>query len=173
MFEFARDALELGRSTLPVPPRERKIIEKGYEACAQTQTCVEVQDGTEDSATAAQEELERYPSTPHLRFSPQVHADDEVNRFDDDIFCGKEIVVTEKLDGGNCCLFGGKVFARTHKHEVSPLFRRRARSVGADLHITSLRWAQTTHESFGPVKAQYQEARSAQQLVSFHAADDD
>jgi len=122
MFEFARDSLELGRISLPVPPRERKIIEKGYETCAQTQTRVEVHDGADGIAAAAQEELERYPSTPHLRFSPQVHADDEVNRFDDDIFCGREIVVTEKLDGGNCCLFGGKVFARTHKHEVITLF---------------------------------------------------
>ena len=28
------------------------------------------------------------------------------------------IVVTEKLDGGNCCLFAGRVFARTHSREA-------------------------------------------------------
>ncbi len=38
--------------------------------------------------------------------------------------------MTEKLDGGNCCLCAGKVFARTHKHEA-------------------------THDSFSPVKALY------------------
>ena len=38
--------------------------------------------------------------------------------------------MTEKLDGGNCCLYRGRVFARTHKHEA-------------------------THASFGAIKAAY------------------
>jgi hypothetical protein len=37
-------------------------------------------------------------------------------------------VVTEKLDGGNCCIHRGAVYARTHKHPA-------------------------THPSFGPVEA--------------------
>ena len=43
---------------------------------------------------------------------------------------GHQVIITEKMDGGNCCLFGGNVYARTHKHP-------------------------TTHASFGPVKQIY------------------
>ena len=32
---------------------------------------------------------------------------------------GSEVVVTEKLDGGNCCLWRGGVYARTHAHEAT------------------------------------------------------
>tara|TARA_B100000795_G_scaffold214930_1_gene168739 strand:- start:449 stop:871 length:423 start_codon:yes stop_codon:yes gene_type:complete len=32
---------------------------------------------------------------------------------------GREVVVTEKLDGGNCCLWRGGVYARTHSHEAT------------------------------------------------------
>ena len=65
-------------------------------------------------------------------------------------FVNEEVVITEKLgiisfsllwffsilfilpsvDGGNCCLMDGKVYARTHKHEA-------------------------THPSFAPIKALY------------------
>lgn len=70
----------------------------------------------------------RYPSTPHLPFSPEVHDDDtQLRDTDASAFVGVPIVVTEKCDGGNCCIRDGKVFARTHGHEA-------------------------THESFGPIK---------------------
>lgn len=56
---------------------------------------------------------DKYPRTPHFPFSPGIH--------DDDVIIGtfanllhKPVVVTEKLDGGNCCLKDGLVFARTH-----------------------------------------------------------
>eukprot|EP00039_Didymoeca_costata_P032811 m.39448 g.39448 ORF g.39448 m.39448 type:complete len:230 (+) comp9554_c0_seq2:211-900(+) len=63
----------------------------------------------------------KYPSTPHLPFSPCVQSDDILM----DIsavaksFTGKEVVITEKLDGGNCCVKDGKVFARTHSKEAT------------------------------------------------------
>jgi hypothetical protein len=80
----------------------------------------------------------RYPSTPHLPFSPQVNSDDvQLNSEQCRPFfpnglcsCGVEVVVTEKLDGGNCCLREGKIFARTHSKEAD-------------------------HASFGPVKQMY------------------
>jgi hypothetical protein len=61
-----------------------------------------------------------YPSTPHLPFSPGVNSDD-IKLPDSGTlpFLGTPIVITEKLDGGNCCLYRGRVFARTHKHEAS------------------------------------------------------
>jgi len=74
--------------------------------------------------------VKKYPSTPHLPWSPNVNADDTLLRSSEDFF-GKRVIITEKLDGGNCCLApGGKVFARTHNKEAS-------------------------HWSFGPVKELY------------------
>jgi len=69
-----------------------------------------------------------YPKTFHLPFSPCVFADD-VQHTEMSYLESKEIVITEKLDGGNCCIAPSeqKVFARTHGHEA-------------------------THPSFGPVK---------------------
>lgn len=40
----------------------------------------------------------------------------------------QQVVVTEKLDGGNCCIHNGAVYARTHRQPAS-------------------------HPSFGPIKA--------------------
>ena len=59
-----------------------------------------------------------YPSTPHLPFSPGVQADD-IKLDDCTWLVGSEVVVTEKLDGGNCCLWRGGVYARTHAHEAT------------------------------------------------------
>ena len=55
-------------------------------------------------------EKSKYPSTPHLPFSPQVNADDiVVSAAAASGLLGCPVVVTEKLDGGNCCLCDGKV----------------------------------------------------------------
>ncbi len=61
--------------------------------------------------------LLKYPETDHLPFSQQKHKDDKEHR-DPFWFVGKEIVITEKLDGGTCLLFGGKVFARSITEET-------------------------------------------------------
>lgn len=98
--------------------------------------------------------MDRYPSTPHLPFSPEVRhnsqthsaasiarrsftfppvlvvqvADDDSLLPDADHFVGMEVVISEKLDGGNCCLKDGEVLARTHSKPA-------------------------THASFSPIKA--------------------
>ena len=78
---------------------------------------------------AAEAHCESYPSTPHLPFSPEVHSDDTVLCDEQGLcFASGDIVVTEKLDGGNCCIHQGRVYARTHAQEA-------------------------THRSFGPIKA--------------------
>lgn len=59
----------------------------------------------------------KYPSTPHLPFSPGVNPDDVVGSAHAAVGAGvgDDVVITEKLDGGNCCVkAGGAVFARTH-----------------------------------------------------------
>ena len=59
-----------------------------------------------------------YPKTPHLPFSPGVNSDD--TRISDcEHLLTAEVVVTEKLDGGNCCLKAGQVFGRTHSQPAS------------------------------------------------------
>jgi len=65
----------------------------------------------------------RYPRTPHVPFSPGNTSDDRVLA-DLSAFAGKEIVVTEKRDGGNATLYADGYFhARSlssvsHRHET-------------------------------------------------------
>lgn len=54
----------------------------------------------------------KYPSTPHWPDSQTVHRDDSYH--DNPAgFVGREVVITEKVDGGNTCLYNGEVFARS------------------------------------------------------------
>lgn len=55
----------------------------------------------------------KYPRTFHLPFSPGAGSDDKITPSVDPIL-GQEVVITEKLDGSNCCLTKDQVFARTH-----------------------------------------------------------
>ena len=98
----------------------------------------------------------RYPSTPHLPFSPGI-ADDDTQLPEASPFVGVEVVVTEKMDGGNTCLHDGKVYARTHSHEA-------------------------TGKWFGPVKALYSqvghlvdasEALYGETMVAIHSIEYD
>lgn len=61
----------------------------------------------------------KYPSTQHLPFSPGL-GDGDTQLTDAacaSFFDGSPpLVLTEKLDGGNCCIKNGSVYARTHKH---------------------------------------------------------
>eukprot|EP01012_Entosiphon_sulcatum_P031287 TRINITY_DN3924_c0_g1_i2.p1 TRINITY_DN3924_c0_g1~~TRINITY_DN3924_c0_g1_i2.p1 ORF type:complete len:1006 (-),score=130.86 TRINITY_DN3924_c0_g1_i2:8-3025(-) len=72
--------------------------------------------------------LGRYPSTPHFPFSPGVNDDDGIQSATElGALTAEEVVITEKLDGGNCCICNYRVYARTHGQEAS-------------------------HASFGPIK---------------------
>ena len=54
----------------------------------------------------------KYPGTPHWPWSPAIGRDDDVHP-DPARFVGEDVVVTEKLDGGNTLLHAGKVYARS------------------------------------------------------------
>ena len=54
----------------------------------------------------------KYPSTPYWPWSPSIGRDDDVHA-NPDRFVDKDVVVTEKLDGGNTLLHTGKVYARS------------------------------------------------------------
>lgn len=55
----------------------------------------------------------KYPRTFHVPFSPGGTNDDK-RIIDCSNFIGKKIVISEKLDGSNCCLKKEGVFARSH-----------------------------------------------------------
>ena len=54
----------------------------------------------------------RYPRTPYWPWSPAIGRGDAVHA-NPDRFAGEDVVVTEKLDGGNTLLHAGKVYARS------------------------------------------------------------
>lgn len=54
----------------------------------------------------------KYPRTPHWPWSQQVHQDDSYHQ-DPGFFVGRDVVITEKLDGGNTALCAGEVYARS------------------------------------------------------------
>ncbi len=54
----------------------------------------------------------KYPRTPHLPWSPGVGADDIIVA-NDDPFSGREVVVTEKLDGENTTMYPDHIHARS------------------------------------------------------------
>ncbi len=54
----------------------------------------------------------KYPRTKHLPFSPEIHADDKTHDHPE-FFLNKEVVISEKIDGGNCLLWKGDVYARS------------------------------------------------------------
>lgn len=54
----------------------------------------------------------KYPSTPYWPWSPSIGRGDDVHA-NPDRFVGEDLVVTEKLDGGNTLLHAGKVYSRS------------------------------------------------------------
>lgn len=47
--------------------------------------------------------MKKYPRTFHFSFSPEIHSDDKViNEKHLQNFLNNEIIITEKIDGGNC-----------------------------------------------------------------------
>jgi len=57
-------------------------------------------------------EFIKYPRTPHFSWSPGAINDDRILE-DDNIFEGKNIVVTEKMDGENTTLYSNYIHARS------------------------------------------------------------
>lgn len=54
----------------------------------------------------------KYPRTPHWPWSAAIQADDRTHPAPER-FVGREVVVTEKLDGSLACLYRGQVFSRS------------------------------------------------------------
>ena len=54
----------------------------------------------------------KYPSSPHWVHSPEVHRDDSTHQ-NPERCIGVEVGISEKLDGGNTCLWQGEAYARS------------------------------------------------------------
>lgn len=54
----------------------------------------------------------KYCRTPHWPWSKQIHSDDKTHQ-DPSFFVGKQVIITEKLDGGNTALCNGQTYARS------------------------------------------------------------
>lgn len=54
----------------------------------------------------------KYPRTMHHPASPGLQNDDRVCEYPDEIL-NQPVIITEKIDGGNTCLFNGEVYARS------------------------------------------------------------
>jgi hypothetical protein len=54
----------------------------------------------------------KYPRTPHLPWSPGASSDD-VFLIDTQMFMGKSVVITEKMDGENTTLYPDHLHARS------------------------------------------------------------
>lgn len=65
--------------------------------------------------------MQKYNRTYHFSFSPEIKSDDKTlsKKAELENFINKDIIITEKLDGGNACLYQDKVFARSHLQEAS------------------------------------------------------
>jgi len=59
----------------------------------------------------------KYPRTYHLPWSPGITNDDKVLSSVDPLL-KTEIIITEKMDGGNACLVKDMVYARTHSSKA-------------------------------------------------------
>lgn len=60
----------------------------------------------------------KYPRTFHWHTSPGVQSDDKMHK-NPDIFTDIPIVITEKLDGSNCLISTGGVYARSTGQEAA------------------------------------------------------
>lgn len=77
---------------------------------------------------------------PHDSFDVWQIAEDDlvVNCKASEIFTSShtsKVVITEKLDGGNCCIFQGKVYARTHAKEATASWFSAAERKAAEIQV--------------------------------------
>ncbi len=77
----------------------------------------------------------KYPRTYHLPWSPGATADDRIVEDVEAMFSGKEVIVTEKMDGENCTMYSDYIHARSLEYSPHPS-RDRVKAM----------WAQVAHD---------------------------
>lgn len=64
--------------------------------------------------------MSKYPRTFHAPFSPGATNDDKILKSGDlDNFIGKKLVISEKADGSNTCIYKGEIYNRSHASPAS------------------------------------------------------
>ena len=77
--------------------------------------------------------FKNYPSTYHLPFSQGIGLDDNVGNITKFCFLNNEIVITEKMNGINCCLKEGQVYVRNQYNEPTHENFSLAKKISASL----------------------------------------
>ncbi len=74
--------------------------------------------------------MAKYPRTYHLPWSPGTTSDDRIAKSVDTLL-GVDLVITEKLDGENCGMDRGGVYARSHAAYTTSAWSREVRALNA------------------------------------------
>ncbi|CAK9003045.1 unnamed protein product [Durusdinium trenchii] len=139
----ALEALEAAKAQVEELPGEEREVEETRiaQAIAHCKKKLGLPSAPGYSEASTMVVKDNYPKTPHLPFSPGVNEDDTCISDCAHLLAG-EVVVTEKLDGGNCCLKDGQVFGRTHAqpatHESFSAVKELAANFGGQLHDLQL-----------------------------------
>jgi hypothetical protein len=72
--------------------------------------------------------MSKYNRTYHLPWSPGSTSDDKISKIIDSLI-GVDIVITEKLDGENCGMTNGGVYARSHATFTTSAWSREVRQL--------------------------------------------
>lgn len=66
----------------------------------------------------------KYPRTKHLMWSPEIHSDDKTTSLQEleERIIGKEIIITQKMDGSNIGFDRHNLWSRSHSTPIHPSF---------------------------------------------------
>jgi hypothetical protein len=74
----------------------------------------------------------KYPRTYHLPWSPGATSDDRIMEDPDACFGGRQVVVTEKMDGENCTMYRDYIHARSLEYAPHPS-RNRVKALWSEI----------------------------------------
>lgn len=108
----------------------------------------------------------KYPSTKHLPFSPEKHRDDDYHP-NIDFFEGKQVVLTEKMDGENLTVYSdGKYHARSIETPYHPSRTFAGKFAGRIAHKLPEGWRLCAENIYAKHSIKYNDLRSFVQVFS-------
>ena len=106
----------------------------------------------------------KYPSTPHLTWSPEKHRDDSYHP-DESVFEGEEVVVLEKMDGENLNIYpDGSWHARSIETPYHPTREWAGRVAGEVGYKLPDGWRICAENLYGTHSIKYTDLRSYVQV---------
>jgi len=111
-------------------------------------------------------EPRKYPSTPHVPWSPEDHREDSYHR-DISFFEGQKVVLTEKMDGENfTCYANGEWHARSLKTPYHPTRTYASKFAFEVSHKLPQGWRICGENLYGTHSIKYEDLRSYVQVFS-------